>query len=438
MTETGETLHARIARLFPICRSITGPGLRATLDVIGQEIPLARREVPSGTKVLDWEVPREWTPRGAYIETLDGQRVLDFAHNNLHLVQYSHALDRVVPAEELQRHLHSLPDQPDAIPYRTAYFAESWGFCLPHRLRETMTAPAYRVVIDADLAPGALSYGECVIPGDSREEVLVSAHCCHPSLADDNLSGVSLAVAWAKALLEKPSRRFTWRFLFAPGTIGAICWLAANRATASRIKHGLVLSNLGDGQPFAWKRTRAEDAPIDRIVAHALRHEAPDNRILPFSPYGYDERQYNSPGFALPVGCLSRAIHGTFREYHTSDDNLDFVRPEHLARSFALLRTIEQVLEEDRVLVSTAPYGEPMLGRRGLYRPVGGTGQDFDGMALLWVLNLADGQHSLLDMAERAGIPFSSIRAAAAAAEAKGLLVPPGAARVTPSASAAS
>lgn len=421
-----ERLMAHVETLFPICRSITGPGLRATLDHIGAQIPLTRHEVPTGAPVLDWEVPKEWTPRGATLHTLDGRKLLDFADNNLHLLQYSVPVDRVVPTEELQRHLHSLPAQPDLIPYRTAYFAETWGLCLPHRLRETLTEPAYRVRIDTTLAPGVLNWGECVLPGEEPGEVLVSSHCCHPSLANDNLSGIALAIEWAKALAARPRRRFTWRFIFAPGTIGAICWLAANRDARARIRHGLVLTCLGDGGPFHWKRTRREDAPIDRVAAHVLRHDGPENQLLPFEPYGYDERQYGSPGFDLPVGCLSRGVHGTFPEYHTSADNLDFVRPEHLARSFQVLRNIEQVLEEDAILRSTSPYGEPQLGRRGLYRAIGGGEQGFDQMALLWVLNQADGSHSLLDIAERSGRPFATIRAAADAAAAAGLLVPVG------------
>jgi aminopeptidase-like protein len=417
-------LFGHVEALFPICRSITGPGLRATLDYIGNEVPLQRSEVPSGTQVLDWTVPQEWTPRGAVLETLDGKRLLDFADNNLHLLQYSRAIDAVVPREELQRHLHSLPNQPELVPYRTAYFAETWGLCLSHDLRQRLTAEAYRVRIDTTLADGALSYGECVIPGEEPGEVLVSSHCCHPSLANDNLSAVALAIEWAKAVAARPRRRFTWRFVFAPGTIGAVCWLAANRDARARIRHGLVLSCLGDGEVFHWKRTRREDAGIDRIAAHVLRHDAPDNVVLPFEPWGYDERQYGSPGFDLPVGCLSRAVHGTFPEYHTSADNLHFVRPEHLARSFGVLRGIEQVIEEDGRFRNTAPYGEPQLGKRGLYRAIGGEEGGFDQLALLWVLNQSDGGATLLDIAERSGRPFAAIRAAAEAARAAGLLVP--------------
>jgi len=426
---TGEALHAHCRALYSVCRSITGPGLRTTLGYVAERLPLAIREVPSGTPVLDWTVPREWTPRSACISSLTGETVVDFARHSLHLLQYSKAVDRLVSNEELQRHLHSLPEQPDLIPYRTAYYSDTWGFCLPHRLRETMTDASYRVRIDADLAPGALSYGECVLPGESADEVLISVHCCHPSLVNDNLSGLSLALELSR-VLEVRKRRLTWRFLFIPGTIGSLAWLAANRDGAvRRIRHGLVLSCLGDGGVFHYKASRRGDAPIDRIAAHVLRHEDRGNQLLPFIPYGYDERQYCSPGFDLPVGCLMRSPNGTFPEYHTSADDLDFVRPEHLARSFAVLERIADVIEGDALLRSTSPYGEPQLGRRGLYAAIGGTGpggtvRGFDQMTLLWVLNLADGRHTLFDMAERAGQPFATVRAAADAAIAAGLLVP--------------
>ncbi len=426
---SGEALHAHCRALFPICRSITGPGLRATLDYVAERIPLAIRAVPTGTPVLDWTVPREWTPRAAWIRRLNGETVVDYARHSLHLLQYSRAVDRAVPTEELQRHLHSLPEQPDLIPYRTAYYSETWGFCLPHRLREGLTDEAYRVHIDADLAEGALSYGECALPGETADEVLISVHCCHPSLANDNLSGLSIALELARVLAGRRQRRFTWRFLFIPGTIGSLAWLAANRDRVNRVRHGLVLSCLGDGGAFHYKASRRGDAPIDRIAAHVLRHEGPGNQLLPFTPYGYDERQYCSPGFDLPVGCLMRSPNGTFPEYHTSADDLDFVRPEHLARSYAALERITAVIEGDALLRSTAPYGEPQLGRRGLYAPIGGAGpggteRGYDQMTLLWVLNLADGRHTLLDMAERAGQPFAAVRAAADAAIAAGLLVP--------------
>jgi aminopeptidase-like protein len=411
VTQTGENLHALVAALYPLCRSITGEGLRTTLRHIGGLIPLTITEVPSGTRVLDWEVPAEWTVRGARLMALDGRTVIDFARHNLHLVQYSEPVDRIVPRAELEAHLHSLPDQPDLIPYRTSYYARSWGFCLTHRERLALTDDAYRVCIDTTLAPGSLSYGECVLPGQTGREVLISAHCCHPSLANDNLASIAVAVGLAQMLAAR-RRRFTWRFLFAPGTIGAVAWLAANRDAAGRIRHGLVLTCLGDPAPPSYKQSRSGSAPIDRYVAHVLRGE----RILPFSPTGYDERQFGSPGFDLPVGSLMRSPGGQFAEYHTSADNPDFVRPAALADSLRVLTEIAGLIEQDARWINTAPYGEPQLGRRGLYDGAA------DRMALLWVLNLADGRHSLLDIAERAGLRFAAVAAAASALHAAGLL----------------
>jgi len=414
-----------IEQLYPICRSITGDGLRRSLGIIGQELPLELREVPTGTPLFDWIVPREWNVRDAYIATLDGRRVVDFAQCNLHLLQYSTPLDRVVEHAELLSHLHTLPETPDWIPYRTSYYSENWGFCLSQRQADQLSDAAYRVVIDTTLAPGHLSYGELVLPGAREEEVLLSCHVCHPSLANDNLSGIAIAVALARRLMAV-KRRFTYRFLFIPGTIGSLAWLAANEARVPRVKYGLVLSCLGDSAPMTYKASRRGDAAIDRIAAHVLRQSGAPHRLLPFIPYGYDERQYCSPGFDMPVGCLMRSPNGTFPEYHTSADNLDFIRRDALAHSLEMLERIVAVIEGDGVFLNLSPKGEPQLGKRGLYRPIGGQKEagGFDGMALLWVLSLADGKHSLLDTAERAGMPFAAIRAAADALIEKGLLAP--------------
>jgi aminopeptidase-like protein len=420
--DMGDMLFFHVQALFPVFRSITGEGIRQTLQYIGRHIPLTQHEVPSGTQVLDWVVPQEWTPRAASIKTLDGRVIVDFADCGLHLVHYSRNVDRVVPWEELQTHLHSLPMQPDLIPYRTAYFADDWGFCLSQRQREALTEPAYRVRIDADFGQGVLNYGECLLPGAEDGEVLISIHCCHPSLANDNLSGLAVGLELARHL-AKCDRRLSWRFLFIPGTIGAITWLAQNPDAARHVRHGLVLTCLGDGAPFAYKSSRRGDAQIDRIMAHVLRQNVGEAKLLPFEPYGYDERQYCSPGFNLPVGCLMRGIHGQFPEYHTSADNLDFVRPQFLAESFLVLQQVAEVLEADVTYVSTSPYGEPQLGRRGLYGLTGGGGASIDQMAILWTLNLADGDHTLLDIAERSGRPFAAICRAANALLAKGLLL---------------
>ena len=411
--DPGAGLHAHVAALYPICRSITGDGLRQTLRYIGERIPLMIREVPSGSKVLDWEVPPEWNVRGATLRTLSGRVVLDFARHNLHLVNYSEPVDRVVTRAELQAHLHSLPDQPDLIPYRTAYYARDWGFCLADRDRRALDEDAYHVRIDTSLQPGSLSYGECVLPGALTEEVLFSAHACHPSLANDNLSSIAVAIELA-SLLARRKRRFSYRFVFAPGTIGAITWLHHNRDAAARIRHGLVLTCLGDAAPPTYKQSRRGTAAIDRYAAHALHHR----RILPFEPTGYDERQYGSPGFDLPVGCLMRSPGGTFAQYHTSADTPDFVTPAALADSLRVLGEIVEMIERDAVWRNTQPHGEPQLGRRGLYGAAG-----IDRMALLWTLNLSDGAHSLFNIAQRAALPFPAIVVAADALAAAGLLV---------------
>lgn len=420
----GRAMMALIEELFPICRSITGNGVRRTLDILKCYIPLQRVEVPSGTKVFDWAVPCEWNIRQAYIARQDGTRIVDFAANNLHVVQYSRPIDANMPLADLRPHLHTIPDRPDWIPYRTSYYSENWGFCLTHREMSLLHDERYRVVIDADLLPGHLSYGELVIPGRTADTVLFSCHICHPSLANDNLSGIAVQTMLARHV---PALRphFTYRFLFIPGTIGSLVWLARNEREVQKISHGLVLSCLGDAGGMTYKRSRRGNATIDRIVAHALRHDTVGHKIRPFVPYGYDERQFCSPGFNLPVGCLTRTPNGEYPEYHSSADNLSLLRPTSLAHSLTVLRSIVAIIEGDAVYRSLNPKGEPQLGRRGLYASTGGQRTvPPEQLALLWVLNLADGEHSLLDVAERAELPFWTIRAAADALARADLLEP--------------
>jgi aminopeptidase-like protein len=399
--------------LFPICRSITGNGVRQTLQILTRYIPLQISEVPTGIAALDWTVPREWNVRAAFIAKLDGTRVIDFDRNNLHILQYSTPLDRILTLDELRNHLHTLPEHPDWIPYRTSYYNETWGICLSHRQLEALTDEKYRVVIDSTLTDGHLTYGECVIKGEVDREVLLSCHICHPSLANDNLSAIVVATMLAQ-YLRKTRPRNTYRFLFIPGTIGSLTWLSRNERKLELIDHGLVLSCLGDSGHMTYKQCRRSNARIDRIVAHVLRNEPGPHRITPFVPYGYDERQYCSPGFNLPVGCLMRTPNGEYPEYHSSADNLSLLQPKSLVHSLAVLQRIVEVIEGDRTYRSRNAKGEPQLGRRGLWGSLGGLrSAGYDQMALLWVLNLADGEHSLLDTAERSGLPFSSIRAAA-------------------------
>lgn len=420
--DEGNRAHALLTELFPLFRSLTGLGLRATLQRLGEVAPLAITEVPSGTKVFDWTVPDEWSIADAFIADSSGRRIVDMQRNNLHVVAYSRPVDRQMTLDELRPHLHSLPEHPDWIPYRTSYYQESWGFCLPHSQLAGLSSGTYRVVIRSALAPGAMPIAEHVHAGKSSDEVLFFAHTCHPSLANDNLSGVTVAAAVA-AFLGGRSTRYTYRFVFAPATIGSIAWLAMRKEHLCRIRHGLVLSLLGDRGPLNYKLSRSSDAPIDRVVTHVLHHHHRGGRTIPFSPWGYDERQFGSPGIALPVGRLTRTPNGEFPEYHTSADNPAFVCAESLGESWlACLRVIE-VLENEARYRNLSPCGEPQLGRRGLYRATGGY-QDIPDrqLAMLWVLNQSDGSQSLLDIAERSGLPFSTLAAGAAQLEAAGLL----------------
>jgi aminopeptidase-like protein len=417
-----EALYALARELYPICRSITGNGVRETLRSLSRHLPLAIREVPSGTRVLDWTVPREWNIRDAYIKDQRGQRLVDFQANNLHVVSYSTPIRATLSLAELRPHLHSLPKEPELIPYRTSYYEDSWGFCLSDQQLQTFGPGPYEVCIDSTLEAGALSYGELLLPGASEDEILISAHVCHPSLADDNLSGIAVATHLAMELADRPTRRHGFRFLFAPGTIGAITWLAQNRHRAQRIKHGLTLTCLGDAEKFTYKKTVFGNSVVDRAAAHVLARSGLRQQSIDFFPYGYDERQYNSPGFRLPVGSLMRGRHGQFREYHTSADNLDFVSGDNMAESLTVLRGIVDVLEGNVSYRNLAPFGEPQLGSRGLYRALGGASIPDLQFAMLWVLNLSDGDHTLLDIAERAGLSFSSVQAAALLLVENGLL----------------
>ena len=422
----GQEMHALIRELYPLCRSLTGDGVRETLRVLGRFVPLEVHEVPSGTPVFDWTVPREWNLREAWIATRDGRRVVDARDSNLHVVSYSTPLRRRVPLAELRAHLHSLPDRPDWIPYRTSYYHESWGFCVSERQLASLTEPEYEVCIDATLAPGSLCYGEWLLRGRSPREILISVHVCHPSLCNDNLSGLAVSALLARTLLEREGEReYGVRFLWVPGTIGSITWLARNAESAGRIAHGLTLVCLGDPSPFTYKRTLRGDAEIDRAAALALRESGFAHALIDYFPFGYDERQYNSPGFRLPVGSLMRARHGRFPEYHTSADGLDFVAPAPLEESLDVVSALLDVLDGNRVYRSTSPCGEPQLGRRGLYRALGGEPDVAElELALLWTLTLADGAHSLLDVAERSGLRFAQVQRAAGLLRAHGLLEP--------------
>jgi aminopeptidase-like protein len=416
----GEQMYQLVETLYPICRSITGDGVRQTMAHIQKLLPITVHEVASGTAVFDWTVPKEWNIRDAYVKNSAGERVIDFKQSNLHVLNYSTPVSQRMNLAELRPHLHTLPEQPDWIPYRTSYYQEKWGFCLSQNQLASLLASdmggEYEVVIDATLAPGSLTYGEYVIPGASTDEILISCHTCHPSLCNDNLSGIALATYLARHLETVKNRHYTYRFLFIPGTIGSITWLALNEAKAKNIKHGLVVVCVGDAGKFSYKTSRQGDALIDRAAKHVLISEKEAFNLIDFYPYGYDERQYCSPGFNLAVGSLSRSTHGKFSQYHSSADDLSFVSGKQIAESLEVYLKVIDVLENDHLLVNQNSKCEPQLGKRGLYGNVGATihRPTFE-MALLWTLNLTDGKHSLLDIAQRSKMPFETIKQAAKA-----------------------
>jgi aminopeptidase-like protein len=412
--DIGRELMELVREMFPFCRSLTGDGVRATLKAIGSRIPLEVHEVPTGTQTFDWTVPQEWNIRDAYIKDAQGERVVDFRKSNLHVMGYSVPVHARMSLTELRPRLHSLPKQPTLIPFRTAYFRRDWAFSLTHEQLEKLPDGEYEVCIDSSLTDGHLTYGECFLPGEIEDEVLIVTHVCHPSLANDNLSGIAVGTALARELAAR-KHRYSYRFLFIPAQVGSIAWLARNPDVIPRIKHGLVLVAMGDAGQSTYKKSRSGSAEIDRAAQIVLKHSNAPFDVLEFWPHGNDERQFSSPAFKLPVGALMRTPCGRFPEYHTSADDLSFVRAEALADSLAKCASIVAVLEGNRRYLNMNPHCEPQLGRRGLYRTIGDAsgGGKVKEMPLLWVLNFSDGEHSLLDIAERSGLPFDDIRAAA-------------------------
>ena len=425
--ETGSGMYKLMGELYPICRSITGNGLRQSLRIIQTHIPLELHEVPTGTPVFDWTVPKEWNIQDAYVRGPGGEKVIDFQRSSLHVVNYSLPIRARMPLDKLKEHLHSIPEHPDWVPYRTSYYKENWGFCLSHRTLQSLEEGEYEVVIDSSLEEANLTYGECYVKGTTTDEILISSHCCHPSLCNDNLSGMVLATFLAKNL-HRPKLRYSYRFILAPGTIGAITWLARNENTTSRIKHGLVIACVGDKGPFKYKKSRRGDADIDKAAVHALKHSGQAYAVSEFTPYDYDERQYCSPGFNLPVGSLTRTPHDCYPENHTSADNMDFVTPESLAGSFQLYSTVLEILEKNKRYLNTNPKCEPRLGKRGLYGAFGGKrdANTYE-LAMQWTLNFSDGHHTLLEIAEKSGFRFEVIKEAASTLVEHNLLVEAGA-----------
>jgi aminopeptidase-like protein len=414
----GEELVELMRELFPLPRSLTGSGVRDTLGVLARDVPLEITETASGTSIFDWTVPREWNLRGAWIDGPDGTRVLDAANSSLHVLGYSTPVDAVIPLDELRRHIFTHTEDPNLVPYRTSYWEEQWGVCMSGHQLESLGEGEYHVVIDTTLDEGSLTSGEVTIAGSHDAEFLLSTYVCHPALANDNLSGIVVLWALARALAEQQLDH-TYRLLWSPGTVGPLCWLDRNRDRLDRVHHGLVVSCVGDPGPLRYKRSRRGDAPIDRAAAFVVGRE-PGGIVGDWQPSGGDERQFCSPGFNLPVGTLSRTPHGLFPQYHSSADDLTLVTPEALGSSFIAALRIIDLVETNTIYRNLSPYGEPQLGRRGLYQSVpDGTNPE---AAYLWLLNLSDGDHDLLGIADRSGLPFETVRAAAQTLEQHGLL----------------
>jgi len=422
ITNIGRKLYEFAERMYPICRSITGQGVRDTLEIIREKIPLSIHQVPTGTRVFDWEVPKEWNIKDAYIKNSKGEKIVDFTNNNLHVVSYSIPVDMLMTLSELKKHLHTIESQPDCIPYRTSYYNETWGFCLSHNQLIALPEDDYQVFIDSSLDDGVLNYGEYYIAGDSSEEILFYTHICHPSLCNDNLSGISTVTYLAKLLMER-KLHFSYRFIFAPGTIGSISWLSLNESMLSKIRHGLVVALVGDSGKLNYKRNRNSSSEIDKVVCKVLEDSSKAFDILEFSPYGYDERQFCSPGINLDVGRLTRTPNNCYTEYHTSADNLDFIKADKLAESLQVILQTVNVLENNKTYINTSPKCEPQLGKRGLYDKTGGKKDvEQNAFAMLWLLNQSDGKNSLLDISIRSGLRFETISDASKDLESCGLL----------------
>ncbi len=405
----GSEMYSLMERLFPICRSLTGNGNRQTLNILKEYIPIEIKEVPSGTKVFDWEVPDEWNIKDAFIKTPDGKKVVDFKNNNLHLVGYSEPFEGKIKLDELKNHIYTLPDQPDLIPYVTSYYQRRWGFCLSENQFKTLKNGIYEIQIDSTLEPGNLTYADLIVKGKSKKEILISTYICHPSLANNELSGPVISTFLAKYLLENNDNYYSYRFVFAPETIGTITYLSKHIEELKRnVIAGYVLTCIGDSGSFSYLQSRKENTLVDRVTMHVLKHTEKEYELYDYLASGSDERQYCSPGIDLPVGSLMRTKYGEYPEYHTSGDNMDIISSDELDKSLEKLKLCIDIIENNRIYKSTV-LGDPQLGKRGLYPTISTKTLSLNVITMMNILSFCDGHHDLLWIAEKIGKPIMEL-----------------------------
>jgi aminopeptidase-like protein len=404
-----EQMDLLFDQLFPICRSITGSGVRKTLEILSEKIPrLEVKGVKSGAKVFDWEIPKEWRIHEAWLKGPDGKTIVDLENHNLHIVNYSVPVDQKIPLQTLQGNLYTNKNLPDAIPYVISYYRPRWGFCMTYNEYEKLTDGVYHAYINSELVDGELNYGHAILKGETDKEILISSYICHPSMANNELSGPVVATFLHQRLAQWKKRRFTYRFVFVPETIGSITYLHQHGNDVKQNIHtGMVLTCLGGNRPLSYKMSRNENAPINHIVQHVIKTKSLEAVVRPFTPiHGSDERQYSSPGFNLPIGQMSRMVYGNYPEYHTSLDNKGLMGIESLLKSVNEIELILRAIELDGYYVNQCPYGEVKLDKHGLYPDINekGTGlvtQKEQLNKILMLLNYADGEHSLTEIAEK-------------------------------------
>jgi aminopeptidase-like protein len=425
-------LYELMEELFPICRSITGDGVRDTLKILKKKIKLKIIEIPTGTKVFDWKIPLEWNIHDAYVKDSKGNRIIDFKKSNIHILNYSIAINKKISKEELKKHLHTLPEKPNSIPYVTSYYKKQWGFCTTHNHLKSIKDNFYDVKIDSTLKKGSLTYGEFLIKGKISDEILISTYVCHPSLCNDNLSGIVISAKIAE-ILSKTKTYFSYRFIFIPETIGAIAWISKNENSLSKVKNCLVITCAGDDGKFTYKKTKFGNATIDEIVTDVFKKSTKNIKIKKFFPYGSDERQFSSPGINIPTGVFMRTQYYEFEQYHTADDNLQFVKNSALNESLSMVLEIisefelrkqikekvnkKRVSKSEDVFMNINPKCEPQLGKRKIYRETAKRrlvgkmkSQDLSEMAIFWILNFSDGNHSLNDICKKSGLSINLLK----------------------------